>query len=70
MAKRQSVSRSEVADPSVQKVQRGGNPQRAPHHAGVAGAGESRDLGNRKFNKDTRDSVGEKEPGKSRGRGG
>jgi len=68
MAKRQTQSKAELRDPSVQKVQRGGSPGRAGHHEGEAGAGEGRDLGNRKFNKEGRDSAGaQKEPGKSRG---
>lgn len=70
MAKKETESRSDIRDPSVQKAQRGGSPSKAPHHAGEAGSGEMRDLGNRKFNKEGRDSVSEKEPGKSRGPGG
>ena len=49
--------------------EKGGSPGRAAHHEGEAGAGEKRDLGGGKFAKDTRDSVSEKEAGKSRGAG-
>lgn len=67
MAKRESQSRSEVVDPSVQKAERAGRPGKSPLHEGPAGSGE---VSRSKFNKDTRDSVSEKEPGKSRGPGG
>jgi hypothetical protein len=59
-----------VEDPSGQAGQRSGSPKKAAHHEGEAGAGEMRDLGGRKFNKENRDSASEKEPGKSRGPGG
>ena len=60
----------EVEDPSGQASQRGGSPGKRALHEGEAGVGEMRDLGSRKFNKEGRDSVDEKEPGKSRGPGG
>lgn len=67
---RQSQSKAEVPDrggpESGNPAQRRGTPGKAAKHEGPAGSGESRDLGNRKFNKESRDSVGEKEPGKSR----
>lgn len=40
---------------------------KAPLHEGAHGAGA---ISKSKFNKDTRDEVGEKEAGKSRGAGG
>ena len=61
---------SGIEDPSGQAGQRGGTPGKRALHEGEAGSGEMRDLGNRKFNKEGRDSVDEKEPGKSRGPGG
>lgn len=59
-----------INDPSGQAGQRVGSPAKQRLHEGGAGSGEMRDLGNRKFNKEGRDSVSEKEPGKSRGSGG
>lgn len=44
-----------------------GRAGKSPLHEGPAGAGP---VARSKFNKETRDSVGEKEPGKSRGAGG
>ena len=40
---------------------------KGPLHEGPAGQGETRDLGNKKFSKEARDTVTEKEAGKSRG---
>jgi len=70
MAKRQSGTQAEVRDPSGQAGQRGGSSSKGRLHDGVMGSGEARDLGNSKFNKESRDSVSEKEAGKSRGRSG
>lgn len=67
MAKKETESRSEVRDPSEQKGQRSGSPSKAAHHEGPAGEGP---VAKSKFGKEERDSVSEKEPGKSRGPGG
>ena len=60
---------SEIERPS-KIAEEGGRPGRAGHHEGEAGRGEARDLGNAKFNKEGRDTAGQKEAGKSRGPGG
>ena len=67
---RSTKAKDEPADPSGQAGQRVGMPGKTPHHDGGAGSGEMRDLGNRKWNKESRDSALEKEGGKSRGAGG
>jgi hypothetical protein len=64
MAKRESVDRSEIRDPSGRQAQRIGSAKKVAHHEGVAGAGP---VSGSKFGKGSRDSVSEKEPGKSRG---
>jgi hypothetical protein len=46
--------------------QRSGTPGKAPLHEGPAGTGA---IAKSKFSKESRDSVGEKEPQKSRGPG-
>lgn len=71
MAKRETREAAGLPAPREQ-AQRGGSPKKAAHHEGPAGSGESRDLGNAKFNKEGRDSVppASKEAGKSRGPGG
>jgi len=47
--------------------QRTGSPKKSPLHEGPAGSGS---VAKSKFSKESRDSTGEKEPGKSRGPGG
>jgi hypothetical protein len=47
--------------------ERAGKPNKSPLHEGPAGSGS---VSKSKFHKETRDSVSEKEPGKSRGPGG
>jgi hypothetical protein len=66
MAK-QSVDRSEVRDPSGRQAQRIGSAKKVAHHEGMAGVGP---VSGSKFSKGVRDSISEKEPGKSRGPGG
>jgi hypothetical protein len=67
---KQTGSEASVSDPSEQKVQRSGNPGKAPLHEG--GAGKAASEGKTKWQGPVggRDPVGEKEPGKSRGPGG
>ena len=67
---RKSRGGANIGNIPVREVQRIGNIRKLPLMDGVAGSGKDRDLGNRKWNKEGRDSVGEKEPGKSRGAGG
>ena len=64
MAKKQVAA---VKDPSEQKGQKSGNPGKARLHEGEAGSGK---ISGSKFSKDERDSVSEKEPGKSCGPNG
>lgn len=66
MAKR-TEDKKQIMDPSVQKATKAGSPVKARLHDGPMGAG---DVSTSKFGKASRDSVSEKEPGKSRGPGG
>ena len=70
MANKKTKTEAIVPDKSYMRGEKAGTPGKPGMHEGVAGAGEMRDLGNRKFNKETRDEISEKEPGKSRGPGG
>lgn len=47
--------------------EKSGSPKKAAHHEGAAGSGS---VSKSKFGKESRDPVGQKEPGKSRGPGG
>jgi hypothetical protein len=58
---------TEIAGGKGAPGQKSGKPDRVAHHEGEAGAGS---VSRSKFNKDDRDTVGQKEPGKSRGPGG
>jgi hypothetical protein len=68
------VERNEMAKKSDELTQgdsapgaRSGKPEKSPLHEGTAGSGP---VAKSKFSKESRDSVSEKEPGKSRGPGG
>lgn len=58
---------AEIAGGKGAPGEKSGSPKRVAHHEGPAGAGP---VSRSKFNKDDRDEVGQKEPGKSRGPGG
>jgi hypothetical protein len=70
MAKGETEDSNEVADPSGQAGQRSGRPGKPGKHEGAFG--EPASSGKTKWQGPSggRDAVGEKEPGKSRGRGG
>jgi hypothetical protein len=61
------AKKSEISGGKGAPGQQSGKPGKAPLHEGPAGSGP---LARSKFNKDDRDNVSEKEPGKSRGPGG
>jgi hypothetical protein len=61
------AKKSEITGGKGAPPQQSGSAGKAPLHEGPAGAGA---IAKSKFNKEDRDSVGEKEPGKSRGAGG
>jgi hypothetical protein len=62
-----SHKNAELSKAKASPGQKSGSPNKTPHHEGAAGAGS---VTRSKFNKDDRDPVGQKEPGKSRGPGG
>jgi hypothetical protein len=62
--KEDDMAKKSVSEVKSNPAQRSGNPNRAPKHEGPAGSGS---VMRSKFSKEDRDSVGEKEPGKSRG---
>ena len=66
MSHRKNEKNAEIAGGKGAPGERSGNPDRRAHHEGPAGAGS---ISKSKFSKESRDSAGEKEPGKSRGPG-